>query len=793
MFSPNGKFLASATTNSLIVRATRTWDVLRRLKVAGLFRGAIPGASLGLGLAFSPNGGRLAVMSNNGIRILSIPDLQQVALLKDTIPRNRPIAFSPDGHTVAAAAMGHAVKLWNIGSGSTVATLSGHSGSVFGTAFSPDGAKLATCSSDQTIKLWDVASGKCLRTFRGHTEEVWRVAFSPNGKLLASVSRDGAVEVWDASSRPRQVGRLFRARPFGFNGAGDLVVSPTHFNEFVAFDPESLRQEGAGFLPEGPGGSHLVAQIGLFSVLSDDGRTAFFEVGHQDASSPLRFDAAKSARFQIWDLTRRRLVCSLAAGDGGLLFAPKARLWATDTDNDSITLWRLPSRTRQCVLTNAGIEGGISPDGTCLLTKKVGSEEYQLWTVRGAAARRRTTLETNGGLSEPAFSPDGHLVAAGMEDNQIRIWAVPSGRVVATLTGHTRGGIHASFSAGGRTLASVSDDGTVRLWSVATGRELLKFNLPVGDVRDQSVEFSPDGRSLGAATQDESGPLTRLWFAPSFAEIRVAEGAGDRTLAHEPLIWLDVGKALERRNRLAEALNAYAEAIRGSTSDSATDPVRHVALVRRAAILARLGRFAEAGTDNCAAFDIPRRDPGTPRTCIDLSPDFDRSLDCEPLTPFLRALPRGVQTLPGTDGKRFEIRGVVQLCSKEDRYVGPYEVNGVRVHEKCGRLHFLESAHFREKEGAVVAAYVVHYADGQRAEVPVRYGRNVRDWVLHVDPGSVPDSRVAWIGTHPRYGRIRIFEQTWTNPRPDVQIATLDFVSKMTKCAPFLIAVTAER
>jgi hypothetical protein len=33
---------------------------------------------------------------------------------------------------------------------------------------------------------------------------------------------------------------------------------------------------------------------------------------------------------------------------------------------------------------------------------------------------------------------------------------------------------------------------------------------------------------------------------------------------------------------------------------------------------------------------------------------------------------------------------------------------------------------------------------------------------------------------------------TWKNPRPLVEIVSLDFVSKLTKCGPFLIAVTAE-
>ena len=41
-------------------------------------------------------------------------------------------------------------------------------------------------------------------------------------------------------------------------------------------------------------------------------------------------------------------------------------------------------------------------------------------------------------------------------------------------------------------------------------------------------------------------------------------------------------------------------------------------------------------------------------------------------------------------------------------------------------------------------------------------------------------------------GRIRLFKTTWANPRPDLEITRLDYVSRMTAAAPFLLAITAE-
>jgi hypothetical protein len=39
---------------------------------------------------------------------------------------------------------------------------------------------------------------------------------------------------------------------------------------------------------------------------------------------------------------------------------------------------------------------------------------------------------------------------------------------------------------------------------------------------------------------------------------------------------------------------------------------------------------------------------------------------------------------------------------------------------------------------------------------------------------------------------VRLFKATWRNLRSDVRVKNLDFVSAMTKCAPFLVAITVE-
>jgi WD40 repeat protein len=109
-----------------------------------------------------------------------------------------------------------------------------------------------------------------------------------------------------------------------------------------------------------------------------------------------------------------------------------------------------------------------------------------------------------------AVSPDGRLVATGCDDQDlaIRLHDAATGRVVRTLTGHTRKVVSLEFSPDGKRLVSGSWDRTARLWDVATGE-------PVGQPLQhldlvQAVAFSPDGSLILTGADDY---MTRLWNA----------------------------------------------------------------------------------------------------------------------------------------------------------------------------------------------------------------------------------------------------------------------------------------
>lgn len=97
-----------------------------------------------------------------------------------------------------------------------------------------------------------------------------------------------------------------------------------------------------------------------------------------------------------------------------------------------------------------------------------------------------------------AFSPDGRLLASAGMDASVRMWDLPSGRLLHDLNGHERAVRAVAFSPDGSLLASGGNDKAVLLWDPATGRHVRTLMIPRRLVK--TVTFTSDGRLLAAAT-----------------------------------------------------------------------------------------------------------------------------------------------------------------------------------------------------------------------------------------------------------------------------------------------------
>jgi WD40 repeat protein len=156
------------------------------------------------------------------------------------------VAFSPDGHTLAAGYADHIVGLWEVATGRQIATLAGHTpftgrssltdhpSGIQSVAFSPDGHILATGGGDYTVRLWEVATGRQIATLAGHTTGVLSVAFSPDGHTLATGGDDDTVRLWDGATHslaatllPLQKGGWAVVLPDGGYKTSSADIRPT--------------------------------------------------------------------------------------------------------------------------------------------------------------------------------------------------------------------------------------------------------------------------------------------------------------------------------------------------------------------------------------------------------------------------------------------------------------------------------------------------------------------------------------------------------------------------------------
>jgi WD40 repeat protein len=111
-------------------------------------------------------------------------------------PRVSSVAFSQNGHWLAAAAWNHRIQLVDVQDPvATPKPLSGPQGRIWSVTFSPDGRWLAAVVEDQSIWLWnpsDLAQEPLI--LHGHSGHI---AFSPDGRWLATGSlSEATTRLW---------------------------------------------------------------------------------------------------------------------------------------------------------------------------------------------------------------------------------------------------------------------------------------------------------------------------------------------------------------------------------------------------------------------------------------------------------------------------------------------------------------------------------------------------------------------------------------------------------------------
>jgi WD40 repeat protein/serine/threonine protein kinase len=419
-------------------------------------------------------------------------------------PRARPepfriIAYSPDGKRVAGGGADGVICLWTA-EGKLLRMLLGHERDVRTLAFSPDGKRLASGGGDLTVRLWDAGTGSPLQTLTGRRHVPRGLAWSPGGKQLASAGEDHSVRLWEADT----------GKPVtSFTGHGAPVVVARWLDEKALFS---------------------------------------WSTGNNT--------------WLTWEADTRKVLHRLVVR-GPQLWSP-SRGWLVFKSGDkAVTFWN-PRDGKVVRTLKLGAHKGpiariaLSPDGKTLATSW--EKELYFWDADSGKPLRRSIPALLGirpilGL---AFSPDSRFLAVcGQYTHGVRLLDGSQGWRMVVRGAWLPGLWHTDFpgwSPDGR-FVFANSAGTRCFWEATSGN---RWSVPTYRAGAQNAAWSPDGKTLAAATQVEENCTVRLWDMESASLGRSFRLGVTGRPAFHPMAWSPDSKRLltSSRNASMQVRNA---------------------------------------------------------------------------------------------------------------------------------------------------------------------------------------------------------------------------------------------
>ncbi|MBU8894018.1 High-affnity carbon uptake protein Hat/HatR [Corallococcus sp. H22C18031201] len=498
-------------------------------------------------VAFNPSGTRLATGSwedTQNVHLWDVATGTCVRTLAGHEAEVRSVAWSPDGTRLASGSRDHDARIWDVETGALLHSLTRQEGQVTSVAFSPDGRWLAVANLGWRVRLVEVATGRVAHTLSGHEQSVLTVAFHPSGRWLASGGSDDTARIWDVETGAQvariSVGTIVRDAAFSPDGAW-LALSTVDGVTRVETQGWTHQPLGQGLGPASSASWLDAKRLGVFvHGRLDEVDALSGEVLRTQAVPPQKVErhaafhpdgerfALTSADFRVvlsdWNaraaprlLAEQEPVQELSGRAG----APYgiARLRRSTHVFDSRGQSRpLPLDARTAFM----LPWDVSPDGrylACPLSTVSKPPPFRPG-VRLLDAR---TLEPAQVLSAPpvaredrgpvldslpmAFSPDGKLFVAAVEEERARVWRVSDGALVLTLRGPPGNIQRVSFTPDGTRVVVLHDEsGHVSLHELRHGTTLLDTEAVV----EPDPVYAIAARSPSFAVGRESGELVLL-------------------------------------------------------------------------------------------------------------------------------------------------------------------------------------------------------------------------------------------------------------------------------------------
>jgi WD40 repeat protein len=489
---------------------TSNWEELRFLSAA-----SSP-------MAFSPDGQTLAAGAREkGIALWSLTGTSPELLLRDStnlffrpmFGGDHLLAFSPDGKWIVAprntlSERGvFVVSIWDAHTGQEEPSMPAdpehveHTGFISSLAFLPDGNTLVTASWDHSIRLWDFTKRQVRTTLHGHLNELRSIAFFADGKTLISGSKDGGIKFWKAEQTAKEDFLPGPWEPQAFSADSSILA--------VFSRPNPMAREPA--------------RLAFLNLLTRELEPAQLVLEHpRDRFGPRPSPPQNFGRPEAPPKGREPSggpprgfgmggeMCVALSGDLNFV--------AQGLNNGAVLFWnRKTGETNTMKVGESRVEViALSPDSSVLVTgtHSPAGEAPALhwWNLRNG---------TDGALAAEAsrlwFSPDGRLLATQQRESGLQLWDMETHTLRARLSGEAPF-FSFAFSADAKIVATTGGpedpDNAVRLWETSSGKLL---GVCTGHKQAVwSIAFSPDGATLATASDDST---LRFWNVATQQEL----------------------------------------------------------------------------------------------------------------------------------------------------------------------------------------------------------------------------------------------------------------------------------